>query len=82
MGKRTLQVRPELLVGILKGLGENKPQYFDVIAEPIPDDVKIVYIAAYTWPDEMFVIDLESAKWPANSEGYINPKIRVVEARK
>ena len=69
MGRRTLAISPEILVGLCKSHDAARRTY--TVENPIPDDAKIV--GEFVSPHGTLEVVLESREWPAQKRALPEP---------
>ena len=80
MGHKILRLSVELLTDILKGLQhEGRPTYFQVTADPLPADAKVVGVGMSDFPGNVDVT-LASDAWDEGGGPYVvEPKIAAID---
>jgi hypothetical protein len=80
MGQRLLEVNAQFISGLLMGFTETvAPRYFEVTANPVPPDAKIVSITQSQYRSDNVEIVLSSPSWsdePPRTR--LNPFMQVV----
>jgi hypothetical protein len=75
---RTLLISDDLFLQIVQGFGDGPPRYFDVIADPLPADTKLI-CTGYSPEKRCVVMELESASWDGTEPKEICPALRCVK---